>query len=291
MKTLHLTKSIRTQSPLVVLAVVATIVCLGLSSFVINPPSVLADDSNRISYRQFMEDYQLGNAESVLMLGEYLMGHEIWHPHDEEDGLSYAANSSDLPAYAEKLRAHFEQLGKDRERSAEITRIIRQRMREQQQQATTETTDNSETQPESETTSSTPGNYKSPPSLPLITSRSLPAPASARPEPTEEPDVQAEPEAAPQPDQNRPAETDSGNIDSVDEPQAPEAALSPPSEATTAILLDVASANQSASQFGDPTQASSGTSGNTRAVLWGIVASMSTLLALGSLIFRQKDQE
>ena len=317
MKILRLTKSFRPQNLSATLAVMVAVTCFGLASFVINPSSASANNHNRTSYLEFMDEYDFGNTELVLKLGEHLMGHDIWGPYDEDSGLYYAINNSDLPTYAEKLEVYFEQLAKDRARAAEIRRIIRQRMREQQQQqqqTTTETesttpddksdtssepaktdpptehTDNPKTQPESEATSSSPDNHNYRTPLPLITSRPLPGPSSTRPETTEESDIQAEPEAAPQPDQNQPVETDSGNIDSVDEPQAPEVVTSPPSEATAAILLDVAPTDQPIGQPGDPTQISSGTS-NVRPVLWGIVAAMSTLLVLGSLIFRSQDRE
>ncbi len=221
-------------------------------------------------------------------------------------------------AEAEALKPVVEKRGEDRKenlrKAAEIRRRIRERQQQQQQQTTVETestitddkpdtssepaetdpptehTDNPKTQSESETTSSSPNNHNYRTPLPLITSRPLSGPSSTRPETTEESDIQAEPEAAPQPDQNQPVETDSGNIDSVDEPQAPEVVTSPPSEVTTAILLDVTPTDPPIGQSGDPTQISSGTS-NARPVLWGIVAAMSTLLVLGSLIFRSQDRE
>ena len=126
--------------------------------------------------------------------------------------------------------------------------------------------------------------------LPLIVSRPLPAPSPARPEPTEGSDVQTEPETDPQPDQGQPSETDSGIIDVAVEPQVIEVVLSPAGEVATATPLEVASANQPANPFAYPARPGSDAS-NSRAVLWGIVASMSTLLVLGSLIFRRKDQE
>ena len=227
-------------------------------------------------------------------------------------------------AEAEALKPVVEKRGEDRKenlrKSAEIRRRIReqkQKQKQQQQQeqeqeqqqvtvepesttpgdepnnssetvkteTSTEQTDNLETQSESEVTSSTPDDYKYRTPQPLITRRSTPSSLSSSPEAAEEPEPQTEPApATPQPDQEQSADIDSGNTDPLNEPLPHEVVLDSVDEVASATSLGVFSATQPAS----PIQTSSG---NTRAVLWGIVASMSTMLVLGSLLFRQKDQD
>ena len=389
MKISHLAKSIRTQNLPAALAVVVTIVCLGLSGFVISPPSVLADD--RISRRQSMEDSQQRSAENtpcvsneaaaktasqlgfyetkptdpdwgieameyvfteltaselaevekgdnswisnwkmdecfdlipsvrmegILAMDKWLTGRRLWKYNNND--AEYWMPAAEAEEYAKRLDAHYgeqaEQKRQFRERRREKERQQQQEQeQEQQQQATvepestasgdepntssesvetetsTEQTDNPETQSESEVTSSTPDGYKYRTPQPLITRRSTPSSSSSSPETTEESSPQTEPApapATPQPDQEQLTGIDSGSTDSLNEPLSPEVALDHVDEVATTTSPEVISATQPAGPIQKTTS-----SGNTRAVLWGIVAAMSTLLALGSLLFRQKEQD
>ncbi len=269
------------------------------ASLAINPSLVRADDPNRTSYLEFMDQYDFYQTQLVLGTDEHLMGRKIWGSYDKATGLYYAINPADLPGYATKLTEYFEELDGHRQKAREIRARIRAQEKAQQEQAnkpapvppnnnpsppasTPEPTVNPESTDQLSTEPPADNQLQPPPDQPATKVVRITHPTPPPPTPMTRPDPQ--PESSSQPEVAAPAtvqpETDPPTPDPVDvdeevETQTEEIVLAP---------LEIVSSAAPASP-----QVEAGDS-VSRPILWGVAAVLVTfaVLAITTLSHRRQ---